>query len=87
MTLEDIKVDYRPREEYILYAFQSKITENFIAVIFRKGVIQTRFSKEPYEGALKVITEKSIDKYLNELKPYMVGRTKDTQEEPKLLAN
>ncbi len=87
MTIDDIKTDYRPREEYTLYAYQSKITNNFVAVIFKKGVINVRYSKEPYEGALKVITEQSIDKYLNALKPYIVGRTKDAQSDTKLLAN
>lgn len=74
MTIQDIFAKYKPKEEYSIYAFQSKYTQRFVACIFKKGVIRSRFGNEPYEGSLKNINEEKIEKFLSGIKPYVVER-------------
>jgi len=73
MTIQDIFKKYKPKEEFSIYAFQSKHTQKYIACIFKKIAVN-RFAKEFCDGSIKNINEVHIEKYLNELKPYIEER-------------
>lgn len=74
MTLDEIKTNYKPKEGWELYIYQSKETGNYVALVMEK-VSVNRFSKEYASAARKNISTQDLDKYLEFLLPYLDKRS------------
>lgn len=77
-TIEEFKANYKPLDEYTILAKKSTESGKFIACVFKKGIIQARYSREPYEASVCNIAEANMDKFLKLLGPYIKLRNECT---------
>lgn len=77
MSIEEIREKYKPKEGLVIHAFQSTQTGNYIALVSEKIIVNRR-KKEDADASKKLISEKDINKYFEQLKPYLDERVKTT---------
>lgn len=72
-TFDELRTHYQPKEGYSVYAYISKETGNFVALV-SEIVEVSRFKKETMEAAKSNISTKDFKKYMEYLAPYLVER-------------
>jgi hypothetical protein len=88
-TLPELFAQYQPKPEFSIYAFQSKLTGRFVAIVFKKYEVRSYrgIKGEQYEGAILSNSKETLKEFFKMVEPYIKVREiiQKSEETPKIL--